>query len=93
MTVGILNISLSMRNSFNLKDKRRILNGIKDSLRNRFNISIAVVDDNEKYNYARLGIACVSPNVHFTREVLSRVLNNIEDRWDVEVVNIERSIL
>lgn len=93
MTVGILNISLLVSNSFNLKDKRRILNGIKDSLRNRFNISIAVVDDNAKYNHAQLEVVCVSPNVHFTIEVLSRVLSNIEDRWDVEVVNIERSIL
>lgn len=93
MIVGLLNISLLLNNSFNLKDKRRILNSIKDQLRSKFNISISVVDDNAKYNYSQLGVACVSSNVHFTGELLNRVLRNIEDRYDVEVINIERSIL
>lgn len=93
MIVGLLNISLLLNSSFNLKDKRRILNSIKDQLRNRFNISISVVDDSAKYNYSQLGVACVSSNVHFTEELLDRVLRNIEDRCDVEVINIERSIL
>ncbi|MEA1994927.1 MAG: DUF503 domain-containing protein [Campylobacterota bacterium] len=93
MIVGLLDISLLLNSSFNLKDKRRILNSIKDQLRNRFNISISVVDDSAKYNYSQLGVACVSSNVHFTEELLDRVLRNIEDRCDVEVINIERSIL
>ncbi|OQX56544.1 MAG: hypothetical protein B5M53_00925 [Candidatus Cloacimonas sp. 4484_209] len=93
MIVGLLNVSLFLNNSSNLKDKRRILTSIKDGLRRRFNISIGVVDDEKKYNYSQLGVACVSSNVHFVRDLLNRVLRAIEDRCDVEVINVKRSIL
>jgi uncharacterized protein YlxP (DUF503 family) len=40
MRIGSGQVSLSLPESFSLKDKRRIMNSIKQRLRNRFNLSV-----------------------------------------------------
>ena len=43
MIVGVLKVSLLIRESHSLKDKRRVLKSIKDRVRNRLNAAISEV--------------------------------------------------
>jgi uncharacterized protein YlxP (DUF503 family) len=44
MIVGKLTLEIFLPNATNLKEKRRIVNSLKDNLRNNFKISVAEVD-------------------------------------------------
>ena len=59
MIVGIVQVELHIPEAQTLKDKRAVLKSVKGEMRSRFNISIAEVDANEKWQRATLGIAAV----------------------------------
>jgi uncharacterized protein YlxP (DUF503 family) len=59
MVVGSLRVRLLIREARTLKDKRRVVQGIKDRLRGRFNVSVAEVEAQENCKLAVLGFAMV----------------------------------
>ena len=49
-SAGLLTISLHIGESRSLKDKRRIIKSMKDSIRNRFNASVAEVAKQDSHD-------------------------------------------
>jgi uncharacterized protein YlxP (DUF503 family) len=91
MNVGVCKVTLRLPENHSLKGKRRILNSLGSRVRNKFNVSVAEVDDNEAWQLATLGITCVSNSARHTGEVLQSVLAYIESgREDLEVVALEQ---
>ena len=94
MNVGVCKISLRLPENLSLKGKRRVVKSITTRVGNRFNVSIAEVDDQDLWQLATLGICCVSNNKRFTNEVLSKVVDFIAaSRFEVEILNYEIEIL
>ncbi len=94
MNVGICRIRLRLPENLSLKGKRQVLKSITARVRNRFNVSIAEVDDHSLWQLATLGISCVSNNGRQTNEVLSKVVNFVsESRFEVEILDYEIEIL
>ncbi len=61
---------------------------------NKFNVSVAEVDDKGLWQSAVLGICCVSNNSRYTNEVLSKVVDFIANsRFEVEILDYEIEIL
>ena len=60
MNVGILTVDRAIVDAQSLKDKRRVVKGLKQRLRNRFNVSVAEVDHHDLAKRCRLAIAMVS---------------------------------
>ena len=90
MIVGVLKVSLLLRESHSLKDKRRVLRAIKDRVRNRMNVSIAEVASQDLHQRADLGAVTVSASRTHAEQVLSAVLKLIDrapaaERFDTEV--------
>ena len=81
MVVGTLTLELFLPDNHSLKGKRLILNHLKDQVRNRFNVSVAEVGNNELWQRCRLGVAVVSNERGFADQVLSKVVSWVaEDR-------------
>lgn len=78
MIIGVLTIELEIAAAESLKDKRRVLNKIKDRVRRKFNVSIAEVEGNDLLNYGCLGVAIVTNERRFANTVLSSVVTEIE---------------
>jgi uncharacterized protein YlxP (DUF503 family) len=94
MNVGSCRVKLRFPENLSLKGKRQILKSIITRLRNRFNVSVAEVDDNDLWQLATLGICCVSNNKRFTNEVLSKAVDFIVNgRFELEIVDYEIEIL
>ena len=94
MNVGVCTVSLRLPENSSLKGKRRVLNSITTRVRNKFNVSIAEVDDNDVWQLATLGICYISNNSRYTNEVLSKVVDTIANgRFDLELLNYEIEIL
>ena len=55
VTVGIARVTLFLGESHSLKEKRMVLRQVKDLVRNKFNVSIAEVSENDRWQRAVLG--------------------------------------
>jgi uncharacterized protein YlxP (DUF503 family) len=86
MVVGICTVELFLPNNGSLKDKRRIVKSIKDRMKQRFNVSVAEIDDQELWQKTVLGIACVSNDKGHINQTLDRVVGMIRTTPMVEVV-------
>ena len=94
MNVGVCKIGLRLPENLSLKGKRQVLKSITTQVGNKFNVSVAEVDDQDLWQLATLGICCVSNNRRYTNEVLSKVVDFIvNSRFEVEILNYEIEIL
>ncbi len=94
MNVGVCRIELRLPENLSLKGKRRVLKSMTTRIRNKFNISVAEVDNQNLWQLATLGICCVSNNSRYNNEVLSKVVDFIVDsHFEVEMLNYEIEML
>jgi len=94
MTIGVCRLRLRLLESLSLKDKRRVLKSITTRVRNKFNVSVAEVDDQDLWQLATLGICCVSNNKRYVNQVLSKVVNFVAStQFKIEIVDCEIEIL
>ena len=85
MNIGVLTVELDIDDASSLKDKRMVLNRIRDRVRRRFNVAIAEVGDNEVWNHACLGVVAVSNQQRHVNQMLSHVVEFIQTIRDCEV--------
>jgi len=94
MNVGVCRVRLRLPENLSLKGKRQVVKSITTRVGNKFNVSVAEVDDHDLWQLTTLGICCVSNNNRHANEVLSKVVDFIVGgRFDVEVVDYEIEIL
>jgi uncharacterized protein YlxP (DUF503 family) len=94
MNVGVCRIRLHLPGTLSLKGKRQVLKSITTRIKNKFNVSVAEIDDQELWQLAVVGICYISNNKRHTNEVLSKVVDFIVGgRFEVEVVDYEIEIL
>ncbi len=94
MNVGVCRISLRLPENLSLKGKRRVLKSITTQLRNKFNVCVAEVSDQELWQLATLGVCCLSNDKRYTDEVLSKVVNFITNgRFEIEMLDYKIEIL
>ena len=77
MIVGLCTVELYLPESQSLKAKRQVLLSVKDKVRDRFNVSIAEVGDQDLWQKAVLGIASVANERKHVNQVLDQVVNLI----------------
>ncbi|MBE9482429.1 MAG: DUF503 domain-containing protein [Chloroflexi bacterium] len=93
MHIGVCKIELRLPENISLKGKRRVVKSITTRVKGKFNVSVAEVDDQDLWQLATLGICCVSNNKRFVNEVLSKVVDFINNgRFEVEMLNYEIEI-
>jgi uncharacterized protein YlxP (DUF503 family) len=90
--VGTLKLRLVLRESHSLKDKRRVLKSLKDTLANKFNISVAETDEHDVWQTAEVGVAAVGADGPFVQSVLTGVVNYVRFFGGVELVDSEQEL-
>lgn len=92
MIVGTLKIRLLLRESHSLKDKRRVLKSLKDTLANRFNVAVAETDAQDVWQSAEIGLATVGTDTPYVQGLLTRVEQYVRCFGGVELVDVEQEI-
>jgi uncharacterized protein YlxP (DUF503 family) len=93
MIVGLCTVELFIPNGHSLKAKRQILVSLKDRLHGKFNVSVAEVGEQELWQKAILGIACVSNERAHVNRVLDQALNVIRGVPAIQVVRTQIELL
>jgi uncharacterized protein YlxP (DUF503 family) len=73
-----------------LKEKRMEVKSLVAKTRNRFNISIAEVDEQDTHKTIVLGFACVAGNISQADRIIESVLEFIERNTDAEITEVRR---
>lgn len=94
MMVGVCRVTLRLPENASLKGKRQVVKSLTARIRNRYNVSIAEIDNQESWQLASLGISCVSNSNSHASEMLSKVVGFIRaSRLDAEVLDSEIELL
>ena len=90
MIVGVCRITLRLPENSSLKGKRQVVRSLTTRLRNKFNIAVAEVDDNDRWQIATIGLTCVSNDARHAQEMLDRAVQFVEQtRLDAELIDSE----
>ena len=87
MLVGVCRLEIFVPESSSLKSKRFVLNSIKKRIRNKFNVSVAEVENNDKWQRISLGISIVSNEQKFIDMNIEGILKLIENDGRMEILS------
>ncbi len=93
MVIGICRIEMFFPNLQSLKDKRRVLKSILAKLRQKYNVSIAEIDDHEKWQKTTLAAACVSNDSGFVNRILDRIVKELENEKEGYLIGYKVEII
>lgn len=94
MNVGIARVSLRLPENVSLKGKRQIIKSIISRVRNKFDVAVAEVDDNDNWYLSTIGISAISNDKRHTNQVLSKVVEFIETaRFEIEMLDYSIEII
>lgn len=90
MNIGVCRITLRLPENASLKGKRQVVKSIIARVRNKYNVSIAEIDDQDRWQIASLGISCVSNSSRHASDMLAKVAGFVRgSRLDAEVLDCE----
>jgi len=89
MFVGIVRIELHLPAAQSLKDKRSIVRGLKDRIRERVHAAVAEVDHQDLWQRCALGVAVVSGESHQVDELLQAVRSLVNNTYGAELLDWE----
>ncbi len=93
MVIGILSLELRIPCNRSLKGKRMIINSIKARMRNRFNVAVAEVADNDRWDRAVIGLSTVSTDTAHAHALLSSVVEFVDGIRNVDLLNYDIEML
>ena len=86
MLISAALIELSLPETETIKDRRRVARSIKDRVRQRFNVSVAEVADQDERDSICIGCVMVGVDPRHLREGMDKVIRYVESLGLAEVV-------
>jgi hypothetical protein len=86
MVVGIVRIELHIPMAGSLKDKRRVVRGLKDRIAARVPAAVAEVDHLDLWQRSALGVAVVAGDGGRVRELLQQVRGVVDGAHEAILV-------
>ena len=91
--VALGTLELHLPDVDSLKGKRRVLKGLKERVRARFEVAVAEVDHHDLWQRATLAVAAVSRDGRHANEVVSKAMDFIEEHLEGRVIDTSVEIL
>lgn len=88
----ILCMKVKLRASWvhSLKEKRMVVKSIVQRLKNKFNISVSEIEEQDIHKTIVIGIAGIGANSAQCDSMMESILDFIEDNTDAEMIDIEK---
>jgi hypothetical protein len=93
MTIGVLQLELSIGDAMSLKDKRRVIKSLKDRIAHGHNVSIAEVGALDAHRRSILAIAMVSNDRAYVEGALSKLVDFVRTVGNVDLVDYQIELL
>jgi len=89
MVVSMIQLIIEIPDVGSIKDKRRIVNSLKDRLQKKFKMSAAEVDLQDSLSFSQIGGAFVSNSRRFGESTMQKVLAFIEDEVPGRIQDVQ----
>jgi len=76
-SIGVLTLELRLEESHSLKEKRHVVQSLKDRLRNRFNVAVAEIDYQDTWQRSVIAAVTVSSDRTHAEKVLRSAENEV----------------
>ncbi len=93
MVVGTVIIEFHLHDNHSLKGKRKIVRSMVDKVKHKFNVAIAEVGSNDKWQKIELGVSTVGNDRRHVDSSLGEVLAFLESLYLAEIINTKTEIL
>lgn len=89
MNVLIMEITLRASWVKSLKEKRMVVKSIVQKLKNKFNVSVAEIDEQDVHKTAVIGIAAICGSSAQADSTMEHIISFVESNTDAEIIDIK----
>lgn len=93
MVIGVIKMTIYTPWVHSLKEKRMVVKSLCAKVRNKFNVSIAEVEEQDIHQKIVLGFVCVAGDNAHADSIMDHVVNFMEGSTEGEIINMEREII
>lgn len=86
MKIGVLTLEIYLPHAQSLKDKRKTVRGLQDRLRKRYNVAVAELDFQDKWQRAVIGVVTLNSKSQIVEDRLHRILADAHRTIEGEIV-------
>lgn len=90
MNIFLMNITLRASWVHSLKEKRMVVKSIVNKLKNKFNISVSEVAEQDIHQTIVIGVVGIGGTTAQVDSTMEHIINFIEDNTDAEIIGIEK---
>ena len=90
MKILLMKVTLRAPWSHSLKEKRMVVKSILQKLKNKFNISVAEVADQDIHQTIVIGIAGICGTLSQLDSTMENIITFIECNTDAEIIDIQK---
>lgn len=93
MVIGVMIVEFHIHDNQSLKGKRKIVKSMIGKVKSRFNVSVAEIGANDKWQTIELGISAVGNDRRFIDSSLANVLSFLDSLYMAELINSKSEII
>jgi len=86
MFIGFLNLEIYIPYSHSLKEKRKCIKSIRDRIQKKYNVAIAELDYQDKWQRIKIGIVTLNSHKIVVERLLNKVILDIEENIEGEII-------
>lgn len=89
MVIGVARLSFHLPGNGSLKGKRKVVRGIVDRTKSRFNAAVAEVDDMDLHQRATIGVTVISNEASHADSQIQTIVRFVGESVALIDVNVE----
>ena len=89
MIIGYLSLEIYLPYSHSLKEKRKRLSARKDRLRKKYNVALAELDYQDKWQRSKIGVVTLNNQKSMVDKLFQRILADADSMIDGEIIQSE----
>jgi hypothetical protein len=87
MVIGFLYLDIHFPYCHSLKEKRKRLNSIRDRFKNKYNVALAEIDFQNKWQRAKIGMVTLNSQRRMVERLFSKIVADAEEISDGEIID------
>jgi hypothetical protein len=87
MVIGFLFFEIYFPYSHSLKEKRKILKSFKDRVKNKFNVALAELDYQDKWQRTRIGVVTLNTHKKPVDNLLNKIIVDAQENINGEIID------
>jgi uncharacterized protein YlxP (DUF503 family) len=91
--IGVLRVYFHLHGCRSLKEKRMVVRSLKDRLLGKFNVSVAEIGSNDKWQLGEIGVVTIGNDHQYVDSVMQKVRNFIEINPSLRVIEADVEII